>query len=145
MGLVGSDLHVGDGLCPSEKICRLSHGHNQVCPYAGPDTLAFWRVQELIEIRHGDGYISTQGLEHLLVSHHVEGVVEVVRDQLSLLFFCPSLGTIDVTLLALLSLIIGFSIEDWFVVADIEDQISSMRGKTRKREKPGGYGGRSKS
>ena len=81
----------------------------------------------------------------MLVSHHVEGVVEVVRDQLSLLFFCPSLGTIDVTLLALLSLIIGFSIEDWFVVADIEDQISSMRGKTRKREKPGGYGGRSKS
>jgi hypothetical protein len=36
----------------------------------------------------------------------------------SLLFFGPSLGAIGV---ALLSLITGFSIEDRFVVADIED------------------------
>ena len=44
---------------------------------------------------------------------------------------CASLGTISIALLALLSLIIGFSIEDWFVITDIEDQISSARGKYR--------------
>ena len=44
---------------------------------------------------------------------------------------CASLGTISIALLALLSLIIGFTIEDWFAVADIEDQISSTRGKNR--------------
>jgi len=36
---------------------------------------------------------------------------------------------IGVALSALLSLLIGFSIEDWFVVADTEDQVSSLRGK----------------
>jgi hypothetical protein len=78
MGLVGSDLCVGDGLGPSEKIYYLSHGHDQVCPYAGPNTLAFWRVWESIEIHHGDSYVSARGLEQLLVPHHVEGIVEVV-------------------------------------------------------------------
>ena len=99
----------------------------------------------MIEILHGDSYVSAQGLEHRLVSYHVESIIEIVRDQLSLLFFYPSLGTIGVALLALLSLIIGFSIEDWFIVADIDNQISSTRGKTGKRGKPGGYGRRSRS
>jgi len=62
----------------------------------------------------------------LLIPHHVEGIVKVVWDQLSLLFFCSLLSTFGV---ALLSLIIGFSIEDWFVVADIKHWISSSRGK----------------
>ena len=44
VGLVRSDFCVGDGLHPSKKVCRLSHGHDQVCPYTGPETLAFWRV-----------------------------------------------------------------------------------------------------
>jgi hypothetical protein len=44
VGLVRSDFRVGDGLRPSKKICRLSHGRDQVCPYIGPETLAFWRV-----------------------------------------------------------------------------------------------------
>jgi len=111
VGLVGSNLCVGDGLCPSEKICHLPHGRDQVCPYTGPDTLAFWCVQESIEICHGDSHVSAQVFEHMLVPHHVEGIVEVVQDQLSL-FFCPSLGAVGVTLLALLSLVIGFSIKD---------------------------------
>jgi hypothetical protein len=61
------------------------------------------------------------------------------------MFFCPSLDAIGIALLVLLSLIIGFSVEDRLVVADIKDQISSVRGNTGKREKPRGYGGRSKS
>jgi len=63
----------------------------------------------------------------------------------SLLFFGPSLGAIGVALLALLSLIIGFSIEDWFVVANIEDQISSVRGENWEAWEARGYGGKSKS
>ena len=144
MGLVKSDFYVGDGLCPSEKFYRLPHGRDQVCPYTGPDTLAFWRVWESIEIHHGDSYISAWGLEYWLVSHHVESIIEVVRDQLSLLFFCPSLSTIGVALLALLPLIIGFPIKDWFVIADIEDQISFARGENWEAGKTRGYGGRSK-
>ena len=119
-------------MCPSEKICRLPHDRDQVCPYTGTDTLAFWRVQESIEICHKDNHIGAWGLEHWLVPHYVESIVNVVWDQLSLLFFCSSLGAIGVALLALLSLIIGFSIEDWFIIADIKDQISMARGKTRK-------------
>jgi len=67
----------------------------------------------------------------LLVPHHVEGIIEVVWDQLSLFFFRMLLSTIGIALLALLSLIIDFSIEDWFIVTDIEDQISSTRRKNR--------------
>ena len=58
-----------------------------------------------------------------------------------MLLFYASLGAISVALLALVSLIIGFSIEDWFIVADIEDQISSMRGKNKEaRETRGMWG-----
>ena len=129
IGRVRSDLHVGDGLGSSEKICCLPNGGDQVCSYAGVNTLVFGRVWELVEVCHGDSYVRARGLEHLLVSHHVEGVVKVVWDQLSLFFFRPLLSTIGVALLVLLSLIIGFSIEDWFIVADIKDQISSTRQK----------------
>jgi len=44
MGLVGSDLRVGDGLGPSKKICCLPHGGAQMCPYTYPNTLIFGRV-----------------------------------------------------------------------------------------------------
>jgi len=66
-----------------------------------------------------------------LVSHHVESVIKIVWDQLPLLLFFvrSSLGTIGVALLALLSLIISFPIEHRFIIADIEDQISSSRRK----------------
>jgi hypothetical protein len=52
-----------------------------------------------------------------------------VWDQLPLLLFFvrSSLGVIGVALLALLSLIISFPIEHRFIIADIEDQISSSR------------------
>jgi hypothetical protein len=59
----------------------------------------------------------------------VESIIEIVWDELSLLFFCPTLGAINITLLALLPLIISFSVSDWLIVADIEDQIPSERGK----------------
>ena len=64
VGLVGTDFRVGDGLCPSEKIYRLAHGRDQVCPYTSLETLALWRAWESIEIRYGDSYISARGLEH---------------------------------------------------------------------------------
>jgi len=105
-----------------------------VCPYTGPDTLAFWHIREPIKIRHSDSHVGARGLEYRLVPYHVESVIEVVWDQLPLLFFFvfPPLVVISVALLALLSLIVGFSIEDWFIVVDIENQISLTRGKTGK-------------
>ena len=121
MGLVGSDHRVREGLGPSEKICCLPHGGDQVCPYTSPNALVFWRVWKPVEVCHGDNYISARGFEYLLVPHHVEGVVEVVWDQLSLFFFYPLLSVIGIALLALLSLFVDFSVEDWFVVGDIED------------------------
>jgi hypothetical protein len=66
-----------------------------------------------------------------LVSHHVESVVEIVMDQLPLLFFfmCSPLSVIGVALLMLLSLIIGLPIEYWLIVANTEDQIFSSGRK----------------
>ena len=112
VGLVRSDFRVRDSLRSSYKVRRLPHGRDQVCSYTGPETLAFWRVWESIEICHGDSYISAQGLEDWLVSHHVGSIIEIVWDQLLLLFFCTMLGAIGITLLALLPLIIYFSVED---------------------------------
>jgi hypothetical protein len=58
-----------------------------------------------------------------LVSHHVESIIKIVRDQSPLLLFFvrSSQGAIGVALLALLSLIIGLPIEHWLIVANIED------------------------
>jgi hypothetical protein len=64
VALVGSDFHVGDGLCPSKEICCLPHGRDQVCPYSSPDTLAFWHVRESIKICHGDSHVGARGLEY---------------------------------------------------------------------------------
>jgi len=68
----------------------------------------------------------------LLVPNHVEGVIKVIWDQLALLFICSSLGTIGVVLFALLPVLVSFSVDDWFVVADIENQISSSWQKNQK-------------
>jgi hypothetical protein len=80
-----------------------------------------------------------------LVSYLVESIIEAVRDQLPLLFFfvCSPLGTICVALLALLSLIVGLSIEQWLVIADIDDQISSSGREDQEVREARGYGGRS--
>ena len=71
----------------------------------------------------------------MLVSNHIESVIEVIWDQLALLLICSSLTPISVVLLALLPLLIGFSIDDWFVVADVENQISSSGWKNQKTGK----------
>jgi hypothetical protein len=46
-------------------------------------------------------------------------------------------------LLALLSLIVGLSIEQWLVIADIDDQISSSGREDQEVREARGYGGRS--
>ena len=107
-------------------------------PYVGPNTLVFWGVWESIEVLHGDSHVSAWCLEHLLVPHHVESVVEVIRDQLSLFFVCSLLSAIGVALLAVLPMLIGFSVDDWLVVGDIENQISSSRRKNREAGKARG-------
>ena len=67
-----------------------------------------------------------------------------MRRELSFLVRASS-GAVGNTLLAELPLLICLSIDDWFVVADIEDEISPPGGKTGKREKPEGYDGKSRS
>jgi len=70
-----------------------------------------------------------------MVSNHIKGVIKVIWDQLALLLVCSSLSPISVALFALLPLLIGFSIDDWFVVADVENQISSSGWKNQKAGK----------
>jgi len=53
------------------------------------------------------------------------------------LLICSPLSTIGVTLFVLLSLFVGFAFDNWFVIADVKNQISSLgwkdwkAGKTR--------------
>ena len=74
----------------------------------------------------------------MLVPNHIDGVVKVIGDQLSLLFVCLSLSAVSVALLTLLPLLVSFSVDDWFIVADIENQISSSRWKNREAGKTRG-------
>jgi len=74
----------------------------------------------------------------LLVPNHIEVIIKVIWDQLALLLICSSLSTISVVLFTLVSLLIGFAVNDWFVVADIENQISSSRWKHWKAGKAQG-------
>ena len=85
-----------------------------MCSYTGPESLAFWRVREPIKICHGDSHIGARSLKYCLVANHVKRVIEIVLDQLSLLFFfvCSPLGAVSVALLALSFLVIGLSIKD---------------------------------
>jgi len=72
----------------------------------------------------------------LLIPDHVESIAEVVWCELPLLIRSPLIAIV-VALLALLSLLVGFAIDNWLVIADVENQISSPRwkdwetGKTR--------------
>ena len=138
MGLVGGDLRVADGLDPSKEMCCLSHCSNYVCSYVGLNTLVFCGVWESVEVCHGDSHVSAWCLEYLLVPNNVEGVIKVIQDQLLLLLIYSSLSTISVALFTLLPLLVVFSIDDWFVVADIENQISSSRWKNREAGKTRG-------
>jgi len=56
----------------------------------------------------------------LLISDHVESITKVVWDELPLLI-CSSLGTVSVALFALLSLFVGFTIDNRLIIADVED------------------------
>jgi hypothetical protein len=96
-----------------------------MCPYVGPKTLIFCSIWESIEVFHGNSYIGTWCLEYLLVSDHVEGVNKVIWDQLPLFLICSLLSTVGVALFALLPLLVGFPVDDWFVVANIEDLVST--------------------
>jgi len=49
-----------------------------------------------------------------------------------------SLSAIGVALFTLLSLFVGFAINNWFVIADVENQISSPRWKDWKTGKTRG-------
>jgi len=64
----------------------------------------------------------------LLISDHVESVTEVMRRKLSFLIRA-SPSTVSIALFAELLLLVCFSVDDWFVVADIEDKISPPRWK----------------
>jgi hypothetical protein len=83
-----------------------------VCLYVSPNTLTLRSIWESVKVCHGDGYISAWHLEYLLVPNHVKGVIKVIWDQLTLLLICSSLNTISVMLLALLSLFVGFSVDN---------------------------------
>ena len=48
------------------------------------------------------------------------------------------LSAISVALFALLSLFVGFAVNDWFVIADVENQVSSSRWKDWKAGKTRG-------
>jgi len=66
----------------------------------------------------------------LLVPDHVESVAEVLRRELSFLV-CASPGAVGIALLAELPLLVRLSIDDRFIAADIEDEVSSPGWKDR--------------
>jgi len=48
---------------------------------------------------------------------------------------CSPLSTIGVALLVELLLLVGFAVNNWFVVADVKDEISSLGWKDWKTRK----------
>jgi len=59
-----------------------------------------------------------------LIPDHVESIAEVVWRELSFLVRASS-GAVGIALLAELPLFVGLSIDDRFIAADIEDEVSS--------------------
>jgi len=66
----------------------------------------------------------------LLISDHVESVTEVMRWELPFLVHA-SPSSVGITLFVELPLLVCLSIDDWFVIADIEDKISPPGRKDR--------------
>jgi len=128
VSLVGGNLRVGDGLDPFEQSSSLPHRSDQMCSYIGSDALVFWSIGESVQVCHGDGHVGAWRLVDLLIPDHVESSTEVVWCKLPLLIRSP-LSAIGVALFALLSLFVGFAIDNRFVIADVENQISSPRWK----------------
>jgi len=73
----------------------------------------------------------------LLISDHVESITEVMRRKLSFLIRAPS-SAVGIALFAELLLLVYFSVDDRFVVADIEDKISPPGWKDWKARKTRG-------
>ena len=105
--------------------------------YIGSDALVLWSIGESIQVCHCNNRVGAWHLVDLLIPNHVESIAEVVWCKLPLLIRSP-LSVIGVALLALLSLLVSFAIDNWFVIADVEDQISLSRWKDWKTGKPGG-------
>jgi hypothetical protein len=63
-----------------------------------------------------------------MISDHVESIAEVMWRKLLFLIHAPS-STIGIALFAELLLLVCFSVDNRFIVADIEDEISSPRWK----------------
>ena len=124
MSLVGGNLHVGDGLDPFEQSSGLPHHGDQMRSYIRLDALVLWSVGESVQVCYGNSHVGAWRLVDLLIPNHVESIAEVVWCELPLLIRSP-LSVIGIALLAELSLLVGFAIDNWFVVADVEDQISS--------------------
>ena len=135
MSLVGGDLRIGNGSNPLEQSSGLSHGRNQMRPYVGSDVLTFGSVGKAVQVRLGDCHVGAWCLVDLLISDHVKSIIETMWGEL-LFLVCSSLGTVGVALLSLLSLLISFSINNWFIITDIENQISSSRWKDREAREP---------
>ena len=70
----------------------------------------------------------------MLISDHVESVTEVMRRELPFLI-CASRSSIGVALFSELLLLVCLSVDDRFVVADVEDKISPPGWKDRKAGK----------
>jgi len=73
----------------------------------------------------------------LLISDHVESITEVMRRKLPFLIRAPS-GAVGIALFAELLLFVCFSVDDRFVVADIENKISPPGWKDWKARKTRG-------
>jgi len=127
----------GDGFDPFEQSSGRSHRGDHMCSYIGSDALVLLSIRESVQVCHGNSHVGTWRLVDLLIPNHVEGVAEVVRRELSFLI-CSPLSAIGVALFTLLSLFVGFAINNWFVIADVENQISSSRWKDWKTGKTRG-------
>jgi len=102
-----------------------------VCWIGCPSTLG---IGEPVQVCHGNRHVSAWRLVDWLIPDHIESIAEVLWRKLPFLV-CSSLSRIGVALLAELLLLVGFAIENWFVVADVKDQISSPGWKDWKTRK----------
>ena len=106
-----------------EQSGCLSHRGDQMRSYTGSDALVFWCIGESVQVCHGNGHVSAWRLVDWLIPDHVESIAEVVWRKLSFFIRAPP-STIGIALLAELLLLVGFAIDNRFVVANVKDKIS---------------------
>jgi hypothetical protein len=92
--------------------------------YTRSDALALRGIVESVQVCHGNNHVSAWRLVDWQISDHVESIAEVVWRKLPLLIRAPP-STIGIALLAELLLLVGFAIDNRFVIADVKDKISS--------------------